>query len=94
MQLLISDIVGQTVHFTIHVDNTAAIAQIRQGEDAGWKNRHVSIRAFAVVVAIRNGEASIDYCETANMAADGLTKGVGPQVLHRMCDLWGLVNVW
>ena len=53
----------------------------------------MSGRAFAVVVAVRHGEASVDCCETAKMAADGLTKGEGPQILSRLLELWGLVSV-
>ena len=81
------------LQFCIHCDNTAAIAQVKQGEDAGWRNRHVSIRAFAKVVAVKHEETAVDYCETTKMAADGLTKGVGPQVLSRMFKLWNLVSI-
>ena len=94
MRLLIADLTGhEHLQFRIHCDNTAAIAQVKQGEDAGWRNRHVSIRAFAIVVAVKHNETFVDYCETAKMAADGLTKGVGPQVLSRMFVLWNLVSV-
>ena len=94
LRLLATELTGRDhLQFRIHCDNTAAIAQIKQGEDAGWRNRHVSIRAFAIVVAVKDSETTIDYCETAKMAADGLTKGVGPQILSRMFDLWGLVSV-
>ena len=94
MRLLLTELTGrEKLQFRIHCDNTAAIAQIRQGDDAGWRNRHVSIRAFAIVVAVRHGETTIEFCETALMAADGLTKGVGPQILSRMMELWNMVSV-
>ena len=94
LRLLTTDLTGKNdLRFTIHCDNTAAIAQINQGEDAGWRNRHVSIRAFAIVVAVKHTETTIEFCETAKMAADGLTKGVGPNVLSRMLTLWNMVSV-
>ena len=94
LRLLTTDLIGhEQLQFRMQCDNIAAIAQIKQGEDASWRNRHVSIRGFAIVVGVMHKETVVDYCETSKMAADGLTKGVGPQVLSRMFELWNLVSV-
>ena len=97
LRLLVSEFNGtlskQLVPFEVKVDNEAAINQIKLGEHAPWRSRHISIRGTAVAIAKQTGELDVTYCNTGLMAADGLTKALTPQLLQRMKELWGLVGV-
>ena len=46
-----------------------------------------------IVSAKEQNEITVEFCGTAEMAADGLTKGLTPPILKRMRDLWGMVAV-
>ena len=89
LRLLIAEFVGtEEVKVVIKVDNQAAIAQIKQGEFAPWRTRHISIRGMALSHALKLGEIQLDFCPTDDMSADGLTKALTPQILLRMRELW------
>jgi len=97
LRLLFAELFGWSASdrdsFTIAVDNTAAIAQIQQGEHASWRSRHISIRGTAISSAVTAGEVSVIYVGTEDMAADGLTKALVNQVLQRMRLLWHVATV-
>ena len=96
LRLLVAELFGlpaKQQSSTILVDNKAATGQLKRGEVAPWRSRHISIRGHALVVATAEKEITIDFCGTTDMAADGLTKALTPAILQRMRELWGMVLV-
>ena len=92
LRLLIAGLFGfpaEQQSFTILVDNKAAIDQLKRGEFAPWRSRHISIRGHALVVATAGKEITVDFCGTTDMAADGLTKALTPPILQRMRGIVG-----
>ena len=96
LRLLVAELFGLPAEqqaFTILVDNKAAIDQLKRGEAAPWRSRHISIRGHALVVATAEKEISVAFCGATDMAADGLTQALTPPILQRMRELWGMVLV-
>jgi hypothetical protein len=65
---------GTDIHLvTLHGDNTGALDLAENLEYHG-RAKHIQIRMHYIREQVRNGSIVLNYVETANMKADGLTK--------------------
>jgi hypothetical protein len=59
----------------IYQDNMSSILLEKNGRaSSGKRTRHINIRYFFIADRVKAGEVSIEYCPTATMMADYLTK--------------------
>uniref|UniRef100_A0AAV1V4T6 Polyprotein n=1 Tax=Peronospora matthiolae TaxID=2874970 RepID=A0AAV1V4T6_9STRA len=72
---------------TLHVDNQAAIAQIK-GEDTSGRAKHIDVRLKFVKDLETKKMLKVQYCESKGMRADILTKTLPAP---RLSQLRGLV---
>ena len=69
----LSESVSQTC--TIHEDNQSAIAIARNPQFHG-RTKHIDIKFHFVRQQLENGTIALLFCESSNMLADVLTKGL------------------
>jgi len=58
----------------LHQDNESTIKLLNNGRRSSKSTKHVNYRFFAVHGKVKEGEIEVNYCPTATMWADGLTK--------------------
>ena len=58
----------------LYQDNESTIKLLNNGRRSSKRTKHINNRFFAVHGKIKEGEIEVDYCPTATMWADGLTK--------------------
>ena len=59
---------------TLYQDNKSMIKLLNNGRRSSKSTKHVNNRFFSVHGKVKEGEIEVDYCPTAIMWADGLTK--------------------
>ena len=72
-------------------DNQGAIA-IAQNPVQHDRTKHIDIKFHFVRENIERGVIDVKYCETENMLADILTKGLSGPVHEKFCKLLGLAH--
>jgi hypothetical protein len=75
----------------VYEDNQSTIKITRNSEHHG-RCKHVDIRFFFVQERNEGGYIQLEYCPTDNMAADALTRAIGPQKFSTLCDLMGITT--
>ena len=60
----------------VHQDNRSVMAMIRAGKPSGHKSKHIDLRYFVVSGLIAEGEVTLVWCDTNEMLADALSKGL------------------
>jgi hypothetical protein len=66
-------------------DNESAIHMVNNGEGVGGKAKHFRVRYHFVTELINGGMAEIKHCDTKDMIADYLTKGmIGVELRHQL----------
>lgn len=73
-------------------DNQGALALIR-APAARETTKHIAIRSFFARDAVDRGLIAIKYVNSANNAADALTKALNPDAMRKARDQLGLVEV-
>ena len=58
----------------LHQDNEFTIKLLNNGRRSSKRTKHENNRLFAVHGKVKEGEIEVNYCPTATMWADGLTK--------------------
>jgi hypothetical protein len=89
IQSLLSEI-GVNPKITLHCDNISCIKLASSGKfQSGTK--HIDIKYHALTRNyIQNKAVDLKYCNTTNMKADGLTKGIGGNQFTRFVNGMGL----
>lgn len=75
----------------IWADNQGAIA-VAENPEFHRRMKHVDIKYHWVRKAIEDGAIQVEYISTALMAADGLTKPLGPMQFTRFLTLIGMAH--
>jgi hypothetical protein len=84
----------KTPSFILHEDNEAAIIIAHAGEGFTVKAKHFRIRHDYLKEMISDGTITVQHCETKNMTADYLTKGmVNELFLKHSNTAMGLLHV-
>ncbi len=73
----------------LYSDSQGALA-LAEGEGTRADSKHYAVRIFFVRDHLRNGQVKMEYLSTDKMPADGLTKGLGPVLHKRMCEMIGV----
>jgi hypothetical protein len=79
----------QTKSTLIYEDNQSTIKIARNPEHHG-RCKHIDLRFFFVQERNEGGYIRLQYCPTDKMAADGLTKAIGPQKFNQLIELMGM----
>jgi hypothetical protein len=79
----------QTGATVIYEDNQSAIKIARNPEHHG-RCKHIDIRFFFIQERNEGGYIRLQYCPTDDMAADALTKAIGPQKFAKLTELLGV----
>lgn len=74
---------------TIYEDNQATIA-IANNQKANDRTRHIMHKTAFIREHVEAGNIKLIYCETADMLADYLTKGIGPKKFQESTVMLGL----
>lgn len=69
----------------IYEDNQGSI-KLASNPAAHTKTKHIQIRYHAIRDAIATGEVSVEYRDTGNMIADGLTKALSKEKVIRLVE--------
>jgi hypothetical protein len=79
---------------TIECDNRQTIRLlVEQAARLQTKLRHVNIHSHWLREEVQRGVIYIEWQDTKQMMADGLTKALGKQSFHRFIDLIGMENL-
>src|SRR5277367_2855877 len=76
----------------IYCDNQGAIALTHNPEHHA-RTKHIDIQYHFVRNCIEDGTAQLEYCQTEDMVADGLTKALGPERHRRLAKMMGM-GIW
>jgi hypothetical protein len=76
----------------IYCDNQSAIALAHNPEHHA-RTKHIDIQYHFVRNCVEDGTTRLEYCPTEDMAADGLTKGLGPERHRKLVKKMGM-GVW
>ena len=72
----------------LYQDNKSSILLEKNGKASSSKRtRHISIRYFFVTDRIAKGELTIEWCPTANMIADFMTKPLQGSLFRKFRDI-------
>lgn len=82
----------QTRGTLIYEDNQSTIKVAKNPEHHG-RCKHIDLRFFFVQERHKGGYIRLEYCPTDKMAADSLTKAIGPQKFSKLCELMGLTTM-
>ena len=74
---------------TIKADNQGAIA-LSEDPKFHSRSKHIDIQWHFVREKVKQGAVRFEYCPTADMAADGLTKALNKVKFARFLELAGL----
>ena len=90
MRQLLSDlgreVVGAT---TIQEDNQSAICMAKSPQFHG-RAKHIDIKFHFVREQVNEGKIKLEYCQTGDMIADMLTKGLSHAQLSKLRSLAGV----
>jgi hypothetical protein len=73
----------------VYEDNQGAIALAKNPEYHA-RTKHIDIQYHFVRECVENGRITLEYCETADMLADALTKPLAKQRFQEMVTRMGL----
>ena len=74
----------------VHQDNRSVLAMVKAGKPSGHKSKHIDLRYFVVSELVADGEMVLVWCDTKEMLADALSKGLMGQAFSYTRD--GLVS--
>jgi hypothetical protein len=66
-------------------DNQASIA-LASNESTKQRTKHLDIKYHFIREQVQVGRVTLEYCRSAEMVADMLTKAVGKAILERLRD--------
>ena len=75
------------------IDNQAAIALASPTSNAGWRTRHLRIRAAYIHEQVETGQVKLRHTPGQYQLADLLTKGFPRQRLEELNGLWRIVDM-
>ena len=75
----------------IYEDNQAAICMSKNPQSHG-KSKHIEIKYHFIREQISKKNIELKYCQTENMVADMLTKGLGKERFQKLIKLAGLTE--
>ncbi len=64
-------------------DNTSTIAITHKGSSSSERTRHIDTRYMWIKELLDNGRMAMEYCPTAHMTADIMTKALGVEAFRR-----------
>ena len=85
ISIVISEMTNARCDIEVSSDNAAALHMVRNGSETAWRTRHISVKALWLHQMSRRG-IRFTYQPTSDMAADSLTKGMGPSRLPKIKD--------
>ncbi len=85
LRQLLTDLDLPRVMLTINSDNQGALS-LTKNHIISSRSKHIDVRHHFLREHVARGEVSFQYCCTAEMIADALTKPV-PMDKHRYCSL-------
>ena len=56
------------------------------------RSKHIEIKCHFIREHVANKNIDLHYCETSNMVADLLTKGLGKEKFEKLRNLAGMTN--
>ena len=77
---------------TIHGDNQGALS-LAENPESHSRSKHIAIKYHYVRHEVKQGHIELQYCQTENMPADGLTKILGLTKHTRFVDLLRMKDV-
>lgn len=75
----------------IHEDNQSAIAMTKNPQFHG-RAKHIDMKYHYVRELVRENKIELRYCQTGNMIADIMTKGIGRVQFEKLRNMIGLQN--
>ena len=79
----------QTVPITVFDDSQSAIAMTKNPQFHG-KTKHIAIKYHFIREEVEKGTINLKYCQTDNMIADILTKGLSKDKHDKLKKMMGL----
>ena len=90
LRQLFSDLQSEPCGPTVlHEDNQAAICLSKNPQGHG-KSKHIEIKYHFIREQVKNGAIKLQYCQTSDMVADVLTKGLAKDKFEKLRALTGL----
>ena len=90
LRQLFSDLQSEPCGPTVlHEDNQAAICLSKNPQGHG-KSKHIEIKYHFIREQVKNGAIKLQYCQTSDMVADVLTKGLAKDTFEKLRALTGL----
>ena len=84
LRQLNTDLQGESSDPTVlYEDNQAAICLSKNPQSHG-RSKHIDIRYHFIREQVTNRTIELKYCETGNMVADMLTKGLGKERFKKL----------
>jgi len=90
--LLTKDAAELRTELELKVDNKGAI-DLANGESIGRRSKHIEVRHHILRDLVKKGEIKLTHVESAENAADGLTKPLPGAPFKAFRDMIGVVNV-
>jgi hypothetical protein len=75
---------GEGLGLKVMQDNTSAVQMMKLGRPNSFKSRHINIRYYHTREMVERGDIMFEYCPTAKMRADILTKPIGGMDFNKM----------
>ncbi len=90
--LLTKDAAELRTELELKVDNKGAI-DLANGESIGRRSKHIEVRHHILRDLVKKGEIKLTHVESAENAADGLTKPLPGAPFKAFREMIGVVNV-
>ena len=89
LRQLNTDLQGESPPTVVYEDNQATICMSKNPESHG-RSKHIEVKYHFIREQVIKKNIEVKYCQTENMVADMLTKGLGKERFKKLRMLAGL----